>query len=216
MKSVRTIVPRNLFTWPDLPPHLIWETNGKLLVQAIYCAEKALFPISTTKIVREHFILRIPMCCFLFLKGPLFLISSWKTGTRRATRSSQDWGHEMECVRGFLSVTFYFSVELLSHVPTSQDMGCLLALCNCYSPSYCCHGPMTSLIPLVTVVMHLVLVFLLNFIFLSKASLYNSIQAHTAMNKAPLFHSRLGSLTSFFSLLSLCQLQSPGPGLQRP
>ena len=49
-------------------------------------------------------------------------------------------------------------------------------------------GPVTIVIPLVTVVMHLVLVFLLNLIFLSKASLYNNIYAHTAMIKALLLH----------------------------
>ena len=35
---------------------------------------------------------------------------------------------EMECICGFLSVTFYFSVKLLSRVPVSQDIDCLLAL----------------------------------------------------------------------------------------
>ena len=36
-------------------------------------------------------------------------------------------------------------------------------------------GPEMIVIPLVTVVMHLGLVFLINFIFLPKASLYNNI-----------------------------------------
>ena len=36
-------------------------------------------------------------------------------------------------------------------------------------------GPVTIVIPLVTVVMHLVSVLLLNFVFLPKASLYNNI-----------------------------------------
>ena len=118
--------------------------------------------------VRERFILRNPVCCFLFLKGPLFPISSWETGTRRAAGSSQDWGHETERIRGFLSITFYFSVKLLSHVPISQNMDCLLALWHCYSPSYSCYGPKMIVISLVTVLMSLVLVFLLNFIFCLK------------------------------------------------
>ena len=81
----------------------------------------------------------------------------------------------MERIRGFLSVTFYFSVKLLSHVPISNTWIVFWPCDNCYSPSYCCYGPMTIVIPLVTVVMHLVSVFLLNFIFLPKASLYNNI-----------------------------------------
>ena len=49
-------------------------------------------------------------------------------------------------------------------------------------------GPVTIVIPLVTVVMLLLSVFLLNFIFLPKASVYNNTYAHAAMIKAPLFH----------------------------
>ena len=109
--------------------------------------------------VREYLILKNPICCFLFLKGPLFLISSWKTGTSRAAHSSQDWGHEAECIHGFLSVAFYFSVKLLSHVPISNTWTVFWPCDDCYSPSYCCYGPMTIVIPLVTVVMCLALVF---------------------------------------------------------
>ena len=79
----------------------------------------------------------------------------------------------MACTRGFLSGAFYFSVKILSRVPISQDIDCLLA-CGCYSPSYYCQGPM-MVIPLVTIAMHLVLVVLLNSIFLPKVSLYNNI-----------------------------------------
>ena len=87
----------------------------------------------------------------------------------------------MERICGFLSVTFYFSIELLSHVPISNTWVVFWPCDDCYSPSYCCYGPMTIIIPLVTVVMLLLSVFLLNFIFLPKASVY-------AMIKAPLFH----------------------------
>ena len=81
----------------------------------------------------------------------------------------------MERIHGFLSVTFYFSVKLLSHVPISHTWIVFWPCDDCYSPSYCCYGPMTIVIPLVTVVMHLVSVFLLDFIFLPKASFYNHI-----------------------------------------
>ena len=65
----------------------------------------------------------------------------------------------MERIHGFLSVTFYFSVKLLSHVPISHTWIVFWPCDDCYSPSYCCYGPMTVVIPLVTVVMYLVLVF---------------------------------------------------------
>ena len=67
----------------------------------------------------------------------------------------------MEHICGFLSVTIYFSAKLLSHVPISNTW---IVFC-----------PVTIVIPLVTVVMHLVSVLLLNFVFLPKASLYNNI-----------------------------------------
>ena len=65
----------------------------------------------------------------------------------------------MELIRGFLSVTFYFSVKLRSHVPISNTWIVFWPYDDCYSPSYCCYGLMTIVIPLVTVVMCLVLVF---------------------------------------------------------
>ena len=74
----------------------------------------------------------------------------------------------MECICGFLSVTFYFSVKLLSHIPISNTWIVCWPFDDCYSPSYCCYGLMAIVIPLVTVVMHLVLVFLLNFNFCLK------------------------------------------------
>ena len=86
----------------------------------------------------------------------------------RAAHNSQDWGHEMECIHRFLSVTFYFSVKLLIHVPISNTWIVFWPCDNCYSPSYCCYGPIMIVIPLVTVVMHLVSVFLLKFIFCLK------------------------------------------------
>ena len=93
--------------------------------------------VSRSLSTRECLILRKPVCCFLFLKGLLFLISSWKTGMSRAVRISQGWGHEMEHIRGFLSVTFYFSVELLSHVPISNTWIVFWPCDDCYCPSYC-------------------------------------------------------------------------------
>ena len=91
-------------------------------------------------IVRERLILRKPICCFLVLKGPRFLISSWKTGTNRAARSSQDWGHEAEQILRFLSVTFYFSVKLRSLVPISNTWIVFWPHDYCYSLSYYCYA----------------------------------------------------------------------------
>ena len=115
-------------------------------------------------------------------------------GMSRAAHNSQDWGHEMECIHRFLSVTFYFSVKLLIHVPISNTWIVFWPCDDCYSPSCCCYGPITIVIPLVTVVMHLVLVFLLNFIFLHKASLYNRIFAHATMIKVACAYIWLPSL----------------------
>ena len=64
------------------------------------------FAILKLVYVREHLVLRKPICCFSFLKGPLFLISSWETGMSRAARSSQDWDHGKEHLLGFPSATF--------------------------------------------------------------------------------------------------------------
>ena len=38
--------------------------------------------------VRERLLLRNPICCFLFLKGILFLISSWETGKSSSVQFS--------------------------------------------------------------------------------------------------------------------------------
>ena len=54
---------------------------------------------------------------------------------------------------------FYFSVKLLSYVPISNTWIVFWPCDDCYSPSYCCYGPMTTVIPVVTVVMSLVSVF---------------------------------------------------------
>ena len=56
-------------------------------------------------------------------------------------------------------VFFYFFIKLLSHVLISNTRIVFWPCDDCYSPSYCCYGPMTLIIPLVTVVMRLVLVF---------------------------------------------------------
>ena len=76
----------------------------------------------------------------------------------------------MECIHRFLSVTFYFSVKLLIHVPISNTWIVFWPCDNCYSPSYCCYGPMNIVIPLVTVVMRLVSVFFTQFYFYYNAS----------------------------------------------
>ena len=58
-----------------------------------FCLENPMNSMKRQKdmiLVRERLILRNPICCFLFLKGLLFLISSWKTGMSRAAHSSQE------------------------------------------------------------------------------------------------------------------------------
>ena len=149
-------------------------------------------------VVRGCLILKSSICCFLFFKGPLFFISFWKTGTSRAVCSSQDWGHEMECICGFLSVTFYFSVKLLSHIPISNTWIVCWPFDDCYSPSYCCYGLMTIVIPLVTVVMRLVLVFLLNFNFCPKLPCITVYKHTLPWIKHPCFTRDLGPLRPSF------------------
>ena len=56
-------------------------------------------------------------------------------------------------------LTFYLSVKLLSRVLISSTWLVFWPCDDCSSPSYSCYGPMTIVIPLVTVVMCLVLVF---------------------------------------------------------
>ena len=72
-----------------------------------------------------------------------------------ASCCSQDWGHGMEHVHGFPSVTFYPKAELFSHDPLTQDMDCPLAL----------WWLLFLVIPLVMVVIRLVFCSLPNFIF---------------------------------------------------
>ena len=116
----------------------------------------------------------------------------------RAARSSQDWGHD-------LSVTFYFSIKLLSHVPISNTRVVFWRCDDCYSPGYCCYGPMTIGIPLVTVDMHLLSVVLLNFIFFCLKLPCITIYTHTPpWLKHPFSTRDLGPLRpSFLRLLFL-------------
>ena len=70
--------------------------------------------------------------CVLFLKDSLFLISSWKTGTSRAARSSQDWDYK----KGEPAwIPFSDSLQwpllkcnLFSYASLTQGMECFLAL----------------------------------------------------------------------------------------
>ena len=67
---------------------------------------------------------RIPVCCFLSLVSPLFLISSchkWVEACR-----SQDWDQEMECMHGFPSLAFPYGER--DYLRPSFDMDCLLTL----------------------------------------------------------------------------------------
>ena len=77
---------------------------------------------------------------FFVFQGPFVFISSWKTGTSRVVPSSQDWGHEMERICGFFSVTF--SVQF-----SSVTQSCL-TLCdpvNCSTPGLPVHHQLPEL-----------------------------------------------------------------------
>ena len=73
--------------------------------------------------------------CVLFLKGTLFLISSWKTGVSRAVCSSQDWGYETECMHGFPSMTFCFKVIYSVTILLLRIWIIFWPCDDCYSPS---------------------------------------------------------------------------------
>ena len=115
-----------------------------------------------------------------FLKDSLFLISSWKTLMSRAAHSSQDWDYEKGHLLGFLSVTPFSDLllkgNLFSYAPLTQDMECFLALWRLLLAWLCSCS-----------------IFLL-----PKAALYEDTETCVSANKAPLFHSRLGSPESFF------------------
>ena len=139
--------------------------------------------------------LRDPVCCIfffsmLFLKESVFLTSSWKIGTSRAARSSQDWDHEKGHLLGFLSVTPFSDLllkgNLFSYAPLPQDMECFLALWRLLLAWLCFSS----------------------IILLPKAALYEDIETYVSANKAPLFHSRPGFPASFFSLTPVPRSQS--------
>ena len=67
---------------------------------------------------------RIPVCCFLSLVSPLFLISSCHKWVEACC--SQDWDQEMECMHGFPSLAFPYGER--DYLRPSFDMDCLLAL----------------------------------------------------------------------------------------
>ena len=69
---------------------------------------------------------------------------------------------------------------------------------DCYSNSYCCHGPVTIVISLVTVVMHLVSVFLLKFIFCLKLPCITIYTHMLPWIKHPCFTRDLGPLRPSF------------------
>ena len=71
---------------------------------------------------------RTPVCCFLFLMNPLFLISSWYTRNKWSSTlfpGLRSW----DGMHTWISFSnFYPTVKLFSHDPLTQDMDCLLAL----------------------------------------------------------------------------------------
>ena len=128
-----------------------------------------------------------------FLKDSLFLISSWKTGTSRAARSSQDWGHEKGHLLGLLSVTPFSDLllkgNLFSYALLTQDMEYFLALWRLLFAWLC----------------------FCSMFLLPKAALYEDIETCVFLQtKHPCFTRDLGPLCP-----SSRQLQCPGPGLQR-
>ena len=133
-----------------------------------------------------------------FLKDLLFLISSWKTGMSRAAHSSQDWDHEKGHLLGFSSVTPFsdsFHWPYLNAI--SSVMPLLLRIWNPFWPFEDCY--------------------LLGFVFAQFFFYYQKlpcmkIYKHAFLQiKHPCFTWDLGPLCP-----STHQLQSPGPGLQRP
>ena len=90
-------------------------------------------------------------------------------------------------VHGLLLVTFYFSAKLFGCVLISKTWIVFWPCDDCFSFSYCCYASGFG----VFAQLH----------FLLKASLYNNILAHAAINKAPLFHSRRGSPAPFHHFL---------------
>ena len=90
-------------------------------------------------------------------------------------------------VHGLLLITFYFSAKLFGCVLISKTWIVFWPCDNCDSFSYCCYASGFG----VFAQLH----------FLLKASLYNNILAHTAINKAPLFHSRRGFPAPFHRFL---------------
>ena len=98
----------------------------------------------------------------------------------RAAHSSQDWDYEKGHLLGFLSVTPFSDLllkgNLFSYAPLTQDMECFLALWRLLFAWLCSCS-----------------IFLL-----PKAALYEDTETCVSANKAPLFHSRLGSPESFF------------------
>ena len=79
-----------MIVWVYIPISNVLKTycSFPILGVLIHAIDWAPWKESYDQPVRER--LRNPICYFLFLKGSLFLISSWKTGTSRAARSSQD------------------------------------------------------------------------------------------------------------------------------
>ena len=131
--------------------------------------------------------------CVLFLKDSLFLISSWKTGAIRAACSSQDWDHEKgTCLDSFQwlpSVTFYLEVVY-------SVMPLLLRIWNAFWPFEDCY---------------LLAFVFAQFFYCLKLPCMKIYKYAFLQIKHSYFTRDLGPLHP-----SSHQLQSPGPGLQRP
>ena len=138
-------------------------------------------------------------CCFLLLcvlsKGPSIPYQFLENRNSRAACRSQDWGHETERMRGFPSMTFYFNV-IYSATSLLLRIWIVFWPCdNCYSPSF---------------------VFAQLYFCCLKLPCMEIYKAHAATNQVPLFHSRLGSSSSFFSLTTVPRSRSKDHDKWRP
>ena len=122
----------------------------------------------------------IPVCCFLSLLSPLFLISSWEEWAEwQATPRTEI--KEMGFLRRIPSLAFPYGER--DYLRPSFDMDCLLAL-----------WPLLLLVSLVTCKAW-------SFdLYLKKLPCNMVYITHTEFNKAPLCHQRLGSPCPSFSL----------------
>ena len=151
---------------------------------------------------------RIPVCCFLSLLSPLFLVSPlWGGGAGKPLPGprSKRWD---ACI-GFPSLAFPFGER--DCLRPSFDMDCLLALWPLLL-----FASLVNLWSLVSWSLSKEAIYIYIYIYVY---IYTYIYTLTEFNKAPLFHQSLGPLAFlFFSFNLSLYLSISGwfPGAQRP